>query len=161
VSVCESPRGPLGPKVTTTACTPETIETDCAGLVDPVCVQPSATQSAVCVDVASVKTTTAPLVSVIDTTYNTELKTATASLNAKLLAMYTDPDPNAPNRRPDNAQRRFPLFANDIAFVPGTFVSYLPANGADALFRVKYDKASGTIKEVGSPVHGPFIDLNP
>jgi hypothetical protein len=162
VSVCESPRGPTGPKVTTTACTPATIATDCAGLADPACVQLSATQpGTVCVDVASVKTTTAPVVSVIDTATNTEVAEATASLNAKFFAMYTDPDPNAPNRLPDNASRRFPLAASDIAFVPGTAVSYLSANGADAVFRVKYDGASGKIAETGSPVHGPFIDLNP
>src|SRR5262249_43304345 len=102
-----------------------------------------------------------PLVSVIDTTSGTELTTATASLNAKFFAMYTDTTPSAPNTRPDNGQRRFPLFSTDLAFVPGTLVSYLPANGADALFRVKYDPASAGTLEVGSPVHGPFIDLNP
>ena len=160
VSICESPRGPTGPRVTTTACTAATLATDCKGLVDPACVAPSATQTPVCVDLASVKTTTAPLVSVIDTRSNTEVTAATASLNAKFFAMYTDPDTAAPNRRPDNAERRFPLVASDLAFVPGTSVGYVSANGADAMFRVRYDD-TGAIAEVGSPAHGPFIDLNP
>ena len=40
---------------------------------------------------------------------------------------------------PDDASRRYPLVANDIAFVPGTSIGYLTANGADAVFRVRYD----------------------
>src|SRR5260370_6344432 len=79
-SVCASPKGPTGPRVTTTACVSVT---DCSALnlVEPACVQPSSTATnSVCVDLASVKTTTAPLVSVIDTASNTEGTTGTASL---------------------------------------------------------------------------------
>ena len=152
-SVCASPKGPTGPKVTTTACA---AVTDCAALnlVEPACVQPTATAAnSVCVDLASVKTTTAPLVSVIDTATNAEVKTGTASLNAKFRDYYVS------NAVPDNAQRRYPLFANDMSFVAGTGVGYVSANGADAVFRVRYD-ATGAVAEVGASTAN-FIDLNP
>ena len=60
---------------------------------------------------------------------------------------------------PDDASRRYPLVANDIAFVPGTSIGYLTANGADAVFRVRYDD-KGVIAEVGSSI-AKFIDLAP
>src|SRR5439155_12465425 len=79
LSVCASPRGPIGPKATTTACT---AVTDCASLnlTDPACVRVDAhAANNVCVDVAGVKTTTAPVASVIDTT--TDKLGATTNLN--------------------------------------------------------------------------------
>jgi len=156
VSVCASPRGPTGPLVTTTACT---TVTDCASLmlVDPVCAQQSATATgSVCVDVASVKTTTAPLVSVLDigAATPTEVTAATASLNAQFATLYTTA------ATPDDSTRRFPLFADDIAFVPGTGVGYVTANGADGVFRVQYDTTSGAITQVGASTN-QFINLNP
>jgi mono/diheme cytochrome c family protein len=152
-SICASPKGPTGPKVTTTACA---TVADCSALnlVDPACAQPTSTATgSVCVDLASVKTTTAPLVSVIDTTSNTEVTASTASLNAKFRDFYVT------KAVPDSAQRRYPLFANDMSFVPGSGVGYVSANGADAVFRVRYD-ATGAIAEVGASTAN-FIDLNP
>jgi mono/diheme cytochrome c family protein len=152
-SVCASPKGPTGPKVTTTACT---TVTDCSALnlVDPACVQPTSTASgSVCVDLASVKTTTAPLVSVIDTTSDAEVTAGTASLNAKFRDLYVK------NGVADTAQRRYPLFGNDMSFVPGTGVGYVSANGADAVFRVQYD-TNGVVAAVGASTAN-FIDLNP
>jgi YVTN family beta-propeller protein len=156
VSVCASPRGPTGPLVTTTACT---TVTDCASLalVDPLCAQQSATATgSVCVDVASVKTTTAPLVSVLDISAATptEVTTGTASLNAQFLALYTAAATT------DDSTRRFPLFADDIAFVPGSGVGYVTANGADAVFRIQYDTTSGVITQVGASTN-QFINLDP
>ena len=153
-SVCASPKGPIGPNVTATACTVATIATDCAALVDPVCVSPAAGLASVCVDVAGVKTTTAPVVSVIDTSTNAEVTTATANLNAKFRDFYTT------KGTADNNARRYPLLANDMSFVPGANVGYVTANGADAVFRVRYDNMSGVIAEVGSSAQ-LFIDLNP
>jgi hypothetical protein len=152
-SVCASPKGPTGPKVTTTACA---AVTDCSGLnlAEAACVQPTSTAAgSVCVDLASVKTTTAPLVSVIDTASNKEVTAGTASLNAKFRDFYVS------TGVPDNALRRYPLFANDMSFVAGTGVGYVSANGADAVFRVRYD-ATGAIAEVGASTAN-FIDLNP
>ncbi|MGO8996570.1 MAG: YncE family protein [Polyangiaceae bacterium] len=158
VSVCASPRGPTGPKVTTTTC--NTV-TDCASLnlVDPVCALPSAdSTSSVCIDVASVKTTTAPLISVIDTTASSgaglEVPNSAVSLNAAFLAYFQT------NNVPDDATRRFPLFASDIAFVKGSSVGYVSANGADAVFRMVFSPTLGTLSSVGSSTSN-FIDLNP
>jgi hypothetical protein len=157
VSVCASPRGPTGPKVTTTACT---TATDCASLnlIDPACVAPAAGQANVCVDVASVKTTTAPLVSIIDTTAaggdGQELANSAVNLNAKFRDLYVA------NNIPDNGSRRFPLFASDFAFVAGGAVGYVSANGADAAFRLAFDAKAGTLTSVGASTAN-FIDLVP
>jgi YVTN family beta-propeller protein len=153
VSVCASPEGPLGVKATTTPCVDVV---DCAplNLIEPVCALPFAgAASALCVDVASVKTTTAPLVSVIDTRSDTEVPGASQSLNARFEALFV-----ASNTA--QAARRFPLFANDIGFVPGSSVGYLTANGADAVFRVRADAQTGALVEVGAST-SPFIDLAP
>ena len=151
VSICASPRGPTGPKVTATVCT---TAQDCTGLTDPVCVKAdSSAATSVCVDVASVKTSTQPVVSVIDTEAGTEIQAATANLNARWRDAY------ATAMTPDDNTRRYPLVANDIAFVSGTSIAYLTANGSDAVFRVRYD-ANGSIAEVGSAI-AKFIDLAP
>jgi YVTN family beta-propeller protein len=155
VSVCASPRGPTGPKVTATACT---AVTDCAALnlVDAACVLPTATAAnKVCVDVASVKTTTAPLVSVLDISgaQPSEVAGAAGSLNAAFEALY------ASKSVADDSTRRYPLFADDIAFVPGTGVGYVTANGADAVFRMLFD-ATGHMMQVGASTNN-FIDLTP
>jgi YVTN family beta-propeller protein len=153
VSVCASPKGPLGVKATTTTCT-EVADCAALNLVEPVCALPFAgAPSSLCVDVASVKTTTAPLVSVIDTRTDVEVTSATQSLNAKFDQLFT-------SNNIAQANRRYPLFANDIGFVPGSTVGYLTANGADAVFRVKIDAATGAFVEFGASTNA-FIDLAP
>jgi DNA-binding beta-propeller fold protein YncE len=158
VSVCASPRGPTGPKVTTTACT---TVADCstAGLAEPICAPPANDATGnVCIDVASVKTTTAPVVSVIDTTASggagAEVPGSAVNLNAEFFALY------AQNGVPDDASRRMPLFASDIAFVAGSAVGYVSANGSDAAFRIVFDANTGLLKSVGASTSS-FIDLNP
>ena len=61
----------------------------------------------------------------------------------------------------DDSTRRYPLVADDIAFVPSSGVAYFSANGTDAVFRVKYDAASAAIEEVGAGPGKNFIDLGP
>ncbi|HMJ14935.1 MAG TPA: YncE family protein, partial [Polyangiaceae bacterium] len=153
MSVCASPRGPIGPNVTTTACN---VVTDCsaANLVEPACIVPAAGAAKVCVDLASTKTTTAPVLSVIDLRDGHEVKEAAASLNQKWFdEVYIK------NKTPDDASRRIPLFANDLAFVPGTNISYVTANGSDAVFRMGHAQ-NGAANEFGAPGK-PFINLNP
>jgi hypothetical protein len=153
VSVCASPKGPLGGKVTTTNCT---VVDDCAGLnlVDPACVTPFAgAPSAVCVDVAGFKTTTAPLLSIVDTRTDQEVEGSARNLNAEFNALYGELGTAA-------GAQRFPLFADDIAFVPETSVAYVTANGTDAVFRLVFDAGTGLLDSVGSSTN-PFIDLTP
>jgi len=83
----------------------------------------SSAASSVCVDQASTKTTTEPLVSIIDTSSNTEID-GRVNLNQAWQAAYV-----AANTTDDNT-RRYPLVADDIAFVPGTSIGYFSANGA-------------------------------
>jgi DNA-binding beta-propeller fold protein YncE len=151
MSVCASPKGPLGVKATTTSCS---VVDDCngLGLVEPACITPfGGAPNAICVDVSSVKTTTAPVLSVIDTRKNVEVQGSAENLNSAFAALY------ATNKTPD-AQQRFPLFAGDIAFVPGTTVGYVTADGADAVFRFQVDADNGTITNVGGSTN-LFIDL--
>jgi len=151
LSVCASPKGPTGPKVTATACS---TVTDCASLnlVSPACAPVDSTSaSSVCVDQASTKSTTEPLVSIIDTTSNTEVD-GRVNLNQAWQAAYV-----AANTADDNT-RRYPLVADDIAFVPGTSISYVSANGADGVFRMRFDASSSAVLETGSTVN-KFIDL--
>jgi mono/diheme cytochrome c family protein len=153
VSVCASPKGPIGVKATTTTCAQDS---DCAALnlVEPACVVPFAgAPSATCVDVASVKTTTAPVVSIIDTRTDTEVVGTAQSLNARFDALYKA-------RQTARGAQRFPLFADDIAFVPGTSIGYVTANGADAVFRLTVDAANGGLVDVGASTN-LFIDLAP
>ena len=109
--------------------------------------------SALCVDVASVKTTTAPSVSVIDTRTNSEVTGASQSSTHASTQLYSA-------QNPAQSARRFPLFANDLAFVPNSTVGYLTANGADAVFRVRVDPQTGALVEVGATTN-TFIDLVP
>jgi hypothetical protein len=151
VSVCASPKGPLGVKATTTSCS---VKEDCDGmsLVEPACVVPFAgAANAICVDVSSVKTSTAPVVSIIDTRSDAEVPGGAENLNAAFAKLFAD------KKIPDAAQR-FPLFANDLAFVPGSTVGYVTANGIDAVFRFSVDAKAGTLGEVGGSTN-LFIDL--
>jgi hypothetical protein len=153
LSVCASPKGPLGVKATTTTCT---AVADCASLalVDPACVLPfGGAPNSVCVDLAGVKTTTAPVLSIIDTRTGEEVAGSARNLNFDFQQFFDKTQVAA-------ADRRFPLFASDLAFVPKTGVAYASANGADAVFRLVFDPLQGTLLEVGSST-SPFIDLTP
>jgi mono/diheme cytochrome c family protein len=151
VSVCASPKGPLGTKATTTSCS---VKEDCDGmnLVEPACVTPFAgAANAICVDVSSVKTSTAPVVSIIDTRVDREVPGGAENLNAAFAKLFTE------QKTPDAGQR-YPLFANDLAFVAGSTVGYVTANGIDAVFRFQVDAKAGTLGDVGGSTN-PFIDL--
>ncbi|HET7538431.1 MAG TPA: hypothetical protein VFK05_01120 [Polyangiaceae bacterium] len=153
LSVCASPKGPLGVKATTTTCT---TVADCASLnlVDPACVVPfGGAASAVCIDNAGVKTTTAPLLSIIDTRTAKEVPGSARSLNSEFQKFF-EKTKVAPG------DRRFPLFASDLAFVPKTGIAYASANGSDAVFRLVFDVELGTLLDVGSST-SPFVDLTP
>jgi mono/diheme cytochrome c family protein len=151
-SVCASPEGPLGVKVTTTACSAVS-DCDALKLQEPVCAIPAAGAAAVCVDVASVKTTTASVVSVLDTRSGKEVDGAAENLNARFAALFAELKLAA-------GAQRFPLFISDIAFVPGTAVGYVTANGSDTVFRVRYSAETGKLLEVGAST-SPIIDLAP
>ena len=150
LSVCASPQGPTGPKVTTTTCT---TVADCSSLnlVNPACAPAdSSSASSVCVDQASTKTTTEPLVSIIDTTSDTEV-----SGHVNLNKAWDDAYVAAST--PDDGTRRYPLVADDLAFVPGTSIGYVSANGADGVFRIRFDDKAA-VAEVGSTLN-KFVDL--
>ncbi|MDB4975116.1 MAG: collagen triple helix repeat domain protein [Myxococcaceae bacterium] len=153
-SVCAAPEGPEGLKVTTTACT---TVSDCMApelkLVDPVCDVVAFGKTPVCQDVAGFKTATSPVISVIDIKQGHEVVGAAQNLN-KAFDDFFKKTKVAP------AAQRFPLFATDLDFVPGTSVGYVVASGIDAVFRVVYDAATGKLTEVGSGT-SPFINLNP
>lgn len=157
LSVCASPRGPLGVQTPAIACpsgpgSAGNTECNAGGAQEGVC-QPNNT----CVDVAPVKTSTAPLLTVIDTTAETPAEVSSANLNQKWFERYVATNVN------NDASRRVPLLANDLTFVPSTVattpIAYITANGANAAFRLTFD-AAGKLTAVGSntPVKD-FIDL--
>ena len=126
------------------------------GAVGGTCVPTSGTDPSVggtCApNPADVKTTTAPVVSVVDLGGNKTIGTVNL---AKEFSKYFDT-----LGTPDDATRRLPLLPTDIGFVPGTVTAYFPAYGADAVFRVDFDAtyASSTIDAVGDPKN-PFMTL--
>ena len=179
VSVCASPKGPIGP-FTGPAGAACDDDSTCPGAVAGSCVGADAatmkkgtcstncTMDAECganggkcdtatnkcaVNAASVKTATSPVMHVLDLASQ---KQVGAQNLAK--AFQDKFDAASPPIADDNT-RRVPHLANDIAFVPGTNVSYVSANGADAVFRAKY-KDDGSIDEVGASTQ-PFINLAP
>lgn len=151
-SVCAAPEGPEGLKLTTKACQSVT---DCQGddlkLVDPVCDVAAFGKGKVCQDNAGFKTATSPVVSVIDVKNGKEVPNAAQNLNARFDAFFKET--NVTNKR-------FPLFMNDLAFVPETGVAYVTGNGIDTVFRLVFDPATGTLEEVGAST-APFIPLAP
>jgi DNA-binding beta-propeller fold protein YncE len=153
VSVCTSPKGPLGVKATMTSCS---MDADCANmnLVEPACIVPFAgAANSICVDVSSAKTTTAPVLSVIDVTKHEEVAGSAENLNARFAKLFADAKTGA-------AAQRFPLFANDLAFVTGSAVAYVTANGTDSVFRLQFNSKDGTLESVGGSTN-PFLDLAP
>lgn len=100
------------------------------------------------------KTNTAPLVSVISLESGREVEGGGQSLNAMFDARFNE------SGVPDDASRRFPLLANDIAFVPGTTVGYVSAGGADAVFRFEVSAEDGRVSAVGASTNH-FINLSP
>lgn len=101
------------------------------------------------------KNNTHPVVSVIDTATDMEVPAGTTNLTKNFTAQY------GAKMTPDDKARRFPHVPNDIGFLPGSGVAYLAANGADAVFRVVYDQAAGTVMAVGNQMAPDFINLTP
>jgi hypothetical protein len=105
---------------------------------------------------ANVKTTTHGAVSVIDLATDKEVQASTSSLHAKFNAEL-----DKRTLADDGASRRYPAVPADIGFVRGAGVAYVVSNGADALFRVRYDFTQASpIMELGAP-SAAFINLNP
>lgn len=168
VSVCASPKGPVGvftgptptcalptdcpaPTGVVPTCNAGTCSTQCdedsdCGALGGQC---NTTTGRCLPNTASVKTTTAPAVHVVD--LETSVVAGSANLNFEFDKLFTSK--NLPNN-----ERRYPLVANDLAFVPGTGIGYVPANGTDAVFRVVYDASAGQLTDVGANAN-PFINL--
>lgn len=153
-SVCASPKGPSGVRATANTCDIANGNADCAGAGD---VQEGICQAnGTCTDIASVKTSTAPLVSVIDTSLATPTEVGPpTNLNKRFFDRYAAATPAVAN----DASRRLPLLANDLTFVPGSEIAYVSANGTNAVFRLVFG-IDGTVTSVGSdtPLRH-FIDL--
>lgn len=132
--VCASPRGPTGPVIDAATGLPVAGATGTANF----------------------KTEIHSAVFVIDTATNEEDTTQRVVLTQAFQALYDGTSPVTPD---DGVNRRIPLIANDIAFVPGTTIAYLTSYGSDAVFRIQYN-ADGSLNRVGSPATN-FINLAP
>jgi DNA-binding beta-propeller fold protein YncE len=170
MSVCASPKGPLGvftgppnatcsddaacPGARAGSCAAGRCATNCTedvqcGKLGGRCVDNVCAPNPV-----SVRSISAPVVSILDLGAGSTL--ATVNLNKEWINLYDELG------TPDTTQRRLPLHVMDIGFVPGTVTAYLPANGADAVFRVDFNATyeSSTVDAVGTR-NKPFIDLAP
>lgn len=100
-----------------------------------------------------VKTLQTSAVSVIDIGANKVV--ASVAMNGEFDKLF------AAKATPDTTARRMPLHAVDIAFVPGTLNAYLPAKGADAVFRLDFNATYDTkaLDAVGS-ANSQFIQLD-
>ncbi len=179
VSTCVSPRGPVG-TFTGPAFASCSDDSKCPGAAPGSCVSGKCTTNCatpadcganggVCsankctINYADVKTTTAPIVTVLDLLKKctppapcTGAVLATVNLNAEM------------NKQFETAgtledARLFPLMPTDIGFTYGgtELVAFLPANGSDAVFRVKFDESyqADAIKAVGWGNKNPFVSL--
>ncbi|MCC6645587.1 MAG: hypothetical protein IT374_08460 [Polyangiaceae bacterium] len=179
VSTCASPRGPVG-TYTGPAFASCSDDSKCPGAVPGSCVAGKCTTNCttptecganggVCsankctINFADVKTTTAPVVSVIDLLKKcagpapcTGAVLATVNLNFEM-------DKQFETGGTLEDARAFPLMPTDIGFTYGgtELVAFLPANGSDSVFRVKFDETyqADAIKAVGWGNKNPFVSL--
>jgi hypothetical protein len=182
-SICASPKGPIGVFAGPAARACQA-DSECPGQGEGTCLNNKCTTNCdadlqcganggkcvtnVCApNFASVKTATGTMVSVIDIDAAREVHPASASLHAEFSALYDE------KNVPDDASRRLPAIPSDLAFIPRAVFrqgkhqvgetaggqAFLTANGADAVFPVKYDLESGQIDRVGG-LATDFIDLN-
>jgi hypothetical protein len=103
---------------------------------------------------ANVRTTVATIVSILD--LGAAKTIATVNLQKEFFSWY------GATGKPDDASRRLPMTASDVAFVPGTVNAYFSSLGTDAVFRVDFDAtyANQTLERVGSDKQ-PFINVAP
>ena len=160
MSICVSPKGQIGDStVGLAACTADAsckgpggcdtvkgvCKTNCAVDTDCGAVGGKCGANNVCatnlIDVKSLQT---PMVQVIDTGKGAVI--ANVALNHEFQTAF---DAKA---FADDSSRRMPLNPSDIAFLPGTLNGYIPAKGADAVFRVDFNETYATkaIDSVGS-----------
>lgn len=102
---------------------------------------------------ANFKTEVHTAIFAIDVTTNAEVPAARALLTREFADRYDAAS------LPDDATRRMPLIATDLAFVAGGRIAYLTSYGSDAVFRIVYG-ADGAVSEVGSSA-AHFINLAP
>jgi DNA-binding beta-propeller fold protein YncE len=129
--VCASPRGPTGPVIDT-------------GTGLPV---------AEARGTANFKTEVHTSIFVVDPVAGAELPAQRVLLPRAFQSRYDAMSV------PDDATRRIPLIATDLAFVPESGIGYLTSYGSDAVFRVSF-AADGSLREVGATANH-FINLVP
>jgi DNA-binding beta-propeller fold protein YncE len=129
--VCASPRGPTGP------------------ILDPATNAPVAGPTGT----ANFKTQVHTTLFVVDLATAAERPTERVLLTRAFQNRYDTMSVT------DDATRRMPLIATDLAFVPASGIGYLTSYGSDAVFRVSF-AADGSVREVGATANH-FINLAP
>jgi hypothetical protein len=170
LSVCASPKGPIGPFTGPAAATCVDATT-CPGAVAGSCVNTKCTTNCtadtdcganggkcvanVCAgNTVNIKTTVAPAVSIIDLGASKTI--ATVNLGKEFDSYF------GTIGLADDGNRRLPLTTTDLGFIPGTVTAYVVSKGTDALFKVDFNATyeASTIDSVGDP-KAPFISLAP
>jgi YVTN family beta-propeller protein len=98
------------------------------------------------------KQMTHPALSVVDLATTLELDSSPIMLDGEMVSFYDT------QLFADDASRRMPLLANDLAFTEEG-VGLIPAGGVDAVFGAGFDQ-SGQLTQVGFGATRPFLDLS-
>ena len=162
MSICVSPKGQMGDATVTSfpACASDATckggaagscdtvkgvcKTNCTADTDCGAVGGKCSNNVCQINLIDAKTLQTPMAQVIDTGKGAVI--ANVALNHEFQTAF---DAKAVA---DDSSRRMPLNPADIVFLPGTLNGYIPAKGADAVFRVDFNETYATkaIDGVGS-----------
>jgi len=168
LSICASPKGPLGDYLGPAAANCNT-DDQCPGGGAGTCTAGKCTTNCTTNDQCGLegvctnnvceenlidgKTLQTPAVSVIDIGGSSTI--ASVSLNGEFEKFFIA------QNVPDTTARRYPLHAADIGFIPGSLTAWIPAHGSNAVYRVDFNATyeEKAIDAVGSAAR-PFISLD-
>lgn len=100
------------------------------------------------------KQMTHPTISVVDLESGLELPASPAVLDGAMVAHYEA------TGTPDDASRRVPLLASEMAIDATSGEVLVVAQGVDAVFRFGIDTTTGEVDGVGHGAGRPFVDLS-
>lgn len=100
------------------------------------------------------KQMTHPTISIVDLESGLELPASPAVLDGAMIARYEA------TSTPDDASRRVPLLASEMAIDPTSGQVLVVAQGVDAVFRFHFDETTGELDGVGHGPSRPYVDLS-
>lgn len=99
------------------------------------------------------KQMTHPALSIVDLASGDELPESPLMLDGAMVGLYES------SGVPDDATRRMPLLASELAFRPASGEAVVVAGGVDAVFRFGIDPSTGGLASAGHGPLSPYVDL--